>query len=348
MKRSPSAGSPLTDRRPHLNLHALPLLGWRSRTRARRLGLLVALLAGTFSCRRPRTRAGPSSSASSRGSSTRRANSMPAIEGDGRERSAHESLRARLEVGRAGPGTYNWGTVGPLHRRPGLARDPGRARSYGDRPAGWQATRGSPPIDSAAHKQRLGELPQGGGRPLRARGLVLEQRLPPAIRGERHPDADPLMAGVERAQSEEVLQPRGLGLPDRPSVRAPAEDLPRRDQEPGPDGPDRPRRKSRAIRRTEASRPGCSSTAYTGRPGSRTSSTSLALHPYASTVYDFAAGGPDASTSVMKRHGDGATPLWLTEFGWGSAPPRPVRHQPGARRPGEVAAGLVRGGPPKS
>ncbi len=45
-----------------------------------------------------------------------------------------------------------------------------------------------------------------------------------------------------------------------------------------------------------------------------------ALHPYASTSYDF---GQEVQRvhSVMKAHGDGATPLWLTEFGWGSAPP---------------------------
>ena len=56
------------------------------------------------------------------------------------------------------------------------------------------------------------------------------------------------------------------------------------------------------------------------QPGIKQEFDVAALHPYASTVYDF---GQEVQRvhSVMKRHGDGATPLWLTEFGWGSAPP---------------------------
>jgi hypothetical protein len=45
-----------------------------------------------------------------------------------------------------------------------------------------------------------------------------------------------------------------------------------------------------------------------------------ALHPYASTLYEF---GNEIRNvrSVIRQHGDQDTPLWLTEFGWGSAPP---------------------------
>ena len=32
----------------------------------------------------------------------------------------------------------------------------------------------------------------------------------------------------------------------------------------------------------------------------------------------------------MAKNGDQATPLWITEIGWGSAPAGPVRDQPGA------------------
>ena len=57
-----------------------------------------------------------------------------------------------------------------------------------------------------------------------------------------------------------------------------------------------------------------------GIPGAKADFDVAALHPYASTVYDF---GQEIQRvrSVMNKHGDRATPLWLTEFGWGSAPP---------------------------
>lgn len=56
-----------------------------------------------------------------------------------------------------------------------------------------------------------------------------------------------------------------------------------------------------------------------GQPGIKNEFDVAALHPYASTVWDF---GQEVRRvhSVMVQHGDGATPLWLTEFGWGSAP----------------------------
>ena len=172
------------------------------------------------------------------------------------------------------PGTFDWGTsdrfIGALASR-GIRAVPVR---MGIAPLGGRATRGVLRSTAPAHKQRLGELPQGGGRPVRARRLLLEQRLPPAIRSARHPAADPLVAGVERAQSEEVLQPRGLRLP-RPSTSTRA-------------CSGSPTTRSRAGIRTAqivlAGNPGLSTDGglkawvfldrLYGRPGSRTTSTS--------------------------------------------------------------------------
>jgi hypothetical protein len=55
-------------------------------------------------------------------------------------------------------------------------------------------------------------------------------------------------------------------------------------------------------------------------PGIKREFDVAALHPYASTAWDL---GQEVRLvhSVMNAHGDGNTPLWLTEFGWGSAPP---------------------------
>jgi hypothetical protein len=45
-----------------------------------------------------------------------------------------------------------------------------------------------------------------------------------------------------------------------------------------------------------------------------------ALHPYAANLSDFT-NYIQKFRNVMTYHNDGATPLWLTEFGWGSGPP---------------------------
>jgi hypothetical protein len=55
-------------------------------------------------------------------------------------------------------------------------------------------------------------------------------------------------------------------------------------------------------------------------PGIKEEFDVAALHPYASTAWDL---GQEVRLvhEVMSAHGDTETPLWLTEFGWGSAPP---------------------------
>jgi hypothetical protein len=45
-----------------------------------------------------------------------------------------------------------------------------------------------------------------------------------------------------------------------------------------------------------------------------------ALHPYGCNL-DQTQTGLQKFRAVMKNHGDGATPLWITEFAWGSGPP---------------------------
>ncbi len=45
-----------------------------------------------------------------------------------------------------------------------------------------------------------------------------------------------------------------------------------------------------------------------------------ALHPYAATLSQVQ-GQITQFRAVMKRHGDAATPLWISEIAWGSAPP---------------------------
>ena len=53
-----------------------------------------------------------------------------------------------------------------------------------------------------------------------------------------------------------------------------------------------------------------------------------ALHPYARDINEFRTEVSMFRTS-MTNHGDGATPMWLTEWGWGSGPPDQFGHNVG-------------------
>jgi polysaccharide biosynthesis protein PslG len=55
-------------------------------------------------------------------------------------------------------------------------------------------------------------------------------------------------------------------------------------------------------------------------PGIRNSFDAVALHPYAPNV-DQLRLGVEKVREVIKDNGDQSTPMWITELGWGSAPP---------------------------
>jgi polysaccharide biosynthesis protein PslG len=56
------------------------------------------------------------------------------------------------------------------------------------------------------------------------------------------------------------------------------------------------------------------------KPGTEQAFDIAALHPYARNV-DQMLGEIRHFRKVMRKHGDDAKPLWITEIGWGSAPP---------------------------
>jgi hypothetical protein len=55
-------------------------------------------------------------------------------------------------------------------------------------------------------------------------------------------------------------------------------------------------------------------------PGIKSDFDAVALHPYAPNIEQLGA-EIERLRAVMRNHGDDGTPLWLTELGWGSAPP---------------------------
>ena len=69
-----------------------------------------------------------------------------------------------------------------------------------------------------------------------------------------------------------------------------------------------------------------------------------ALHPYARDLDEFRTELIMFRAS-MTNHGDGATPLWLTEFAWGSGPPDQFGHNVGLTRPKAAALRLLQAGP---
>jgi hypothetical protein len=60
------------------------------------------------------------------------------------------------------------------------------------------------------------------------------------------------------------------------------------------------------------------------RKGVKESFDGVALHPYASDTSTLA-GSIETVRETMQEHGDGATGLWITEIGWGSAPQGPFQ-----------------------
>ena len=57
-----------------------------------------------------------------------------------------------------------------------------------------------------------------------------------------------------------------------------------------------------------------------GVPGVRNDFDVAALHPYGCTL-DQTRQGIVNIRAAMTNHGDGVTPMWITEFAWGSGPP---------------------------
>ena len=205
---------------------------------------------------------------------------------------------------------------------PGAAVDQsvGRLASHGIRPApfvwgspGWVAgSRATPPLESTADRRRMEELPQGGRGALRTGRQLLGQRLPPAVRSERHASADPVLADLERAQLWRSSS--------RPTHR-PAS-TPSCCGSPTPRSPARTRRLgscSPGWSPTRIGRPGTSSTTSTRREREgqlrRRGPAPVRLRPQQvqNAFQQF--------RRVMKEHSDGQTPLWVTEIGWGSNPP---------------------------
>ena len=67
-----------------------------------------------------------------------------------------------------------------------------------------------------------------------------------------------------------------------------------------------------------------------------------ALHPYAHNVKQML-GEVKRFRRVMQKHGDGHTPLWITEIGWGSLPKKAdaVRTDEGQEGPGADSQALA-------
>ena len=133
----------------------------------------------------------------------------PRPEGDGGEGGRHEPLRARLEVGGQAAGAPSTGIRRTASSAPWPRAGSGRPRSSGGRPR-WVAkqprsrpARHAPPTGTRwANFLKAAVARYGPG------GAYWGNRYHRPIRSERHPAAHPLLAGVERAQPEEVLQSR--------------------------------------------------------------------------------------------------------------------------------------------
>ncbi len=76
-------------------------------------------------------------------------------------------------------------------------------------------------------------------------------------------------------------------------------------------------------------------------PGIKSQFDAAALHPYAPNV-DELSSEIDKFRASMTSHGDGSTPLWLTELGWGSAAPDRFQLSKGLPGQANLLAGAFR------
>ena len=240
-------------------------------------------------------------------------------------------------------GTFNWA---PSDRFIGALASRGiRAAPFVWGSPKWVAQQPrAPPARHPRPPARLAELPQGGGRALRARRRLLGHALPPPLRSARHAAAGPLVAGLERAQPEEVLQPGGLGRRRRSRSTRSCCGSPTTRSRAGIAAPRSCSPETPAIRPTGASGHGGSSIASTASPGSSSEFDVAALHPYASTAYDLGQEVQQVHAVMSEARGRGHAPV-ADRVRLGIGPARPLRHQPGRRRAGEAAARLVQPDP---
>ena len=210
-------------------------------------------------------------------------------------------------------GSFRWGPTDRFIGRLAIQRNPG-----GPGRVGKPGLAGGLGLDSpdrwAGGREGVAELPQGAGGALRAGRQLLGHRVPPAIRSGRQAAADPVLADLERAQSEEVLR-AGPSRPAStrgwcrsPTTRSRAEHPQARIVLAGLSGNGDmhrlglPQQLLRGVRDQEQVR--------------RRRPAPVRAHPRPASALAI-----QRVRTVMKNRGDAATPLWLTELAWGSAPP---------------------------
>ena len=218
----------------------------------------------------------------------------------------------------------------------------GPSHSCGDRRTGWAAARGAPPLNSAADRAGVAGLPPKAR--WRATGPAAATG-PNTYHQQYGASATPLPVKSWQIWNEPNLKkyfdPGRERQPVGPEVR--------RLLQISHDAITSLDPKAQIVlagnaRRTGTPRPGTSSTTSTRCPGSRSYFDAAALHPYARDL-DELRREIQQFRALMTNHDDAATPLWLTELGWGSAPSGPIRHQRGPRGPRAAAVQLVQADP---
>ena len=217
------------------------------------------------------------------------------------------------------PGLLRLERAGQVDRRPCLEGIRAVPFVWGSPQWVGNGTPGQPPLDTSGRQAGVAELPQGGGGALRARRHLLGQQVQAGLPGRRHGRADPVLADLERAQSEEVLRARVQPSRRRPKSTLSCLRSPTTRSRPG-------------IRRPRSCSPEC--------PASRTGTSNglgLPRHPLRGgrgqgrlrrrrpAPLRLQPGSDSHRDRQVQRRDEEprrrATPLWLTEFAWGSGAP---------------------------
>ena len=241
----------------------------------------------------------------------------PGRPGDGRSWGPDGALPAQMEDVGADPGPFDWAPRDRFVGAPRLAAGSGRSRSCGDRRLGGQRRRRRAPRSTAQPTRtawrnflKAAVARYGPG------GSYWANDYRQQYGDGRQAAADPVLADLERAQPEEVLHPRRHvdqsaqkyarllqishdAIKSRdPKAEIVLAGMPGYGDAEGLGVPRHPLRGARVKERLRRRRP-----------------APLRAQPRRASPRD------PAFRAVMTDHNDRATPLWLTELAWGSAPP---------------------------
>ena len=271
-------------------------------------GLAASLIHGSGDASGPRNRR-PADVLRDRPGNPARSTGLP---DDALDRDQDGPLPAVLAVGPAPAGIVRLGARPMPWSAPSHRTGSGRSRPCPEIPDGSRAISARPPLDSPEAERAWQDFLKALVNRYGPNGTYWTHEYQ-----QQYPDAIPMPIESWQVWNEPNLSKYFAPKPSAPEYAHLVRHLPHGDQEPGPKGADRPRRNARKRRRQRVDVPGRAlrPAGIRGQLRRRSPPSLRAQHRR---------GRPRRSRRSARRwteNGERATPLWMTELGWGSGRP---------------------------